>query len=100
MLDKNYAEDLISDVFLELIRTSAKSFDESKNGLNWIFTIIRNKAYRHNQKYSGEVLMGDTDISFFLGDYMLNINEQDEKRVDSVLLKQGMEKLSEEENKI
>lgn len=100
LIDKNYAQDLVSEVFVDLVRNSARSFNESKNGLNWIFTIIRNKAYKYNQKYNNEIPMCDQDISYFLGDYMPSVYEQEEKRVDALLLKQGMEKLSDEENKI
>lgn len=100
LYDKTYAEDLVSDVFLDIIRTSAKSFDESKNGLNWIFTIIRNKAYRRNHEYGYDGFMRSNIESLFLGDYMPDIYDGYEKSVDSVLLKQGMEKLSAEENEI
>lgn len=100
LVDKTYAEDLISEMFLDLVRTSARSFDERKNGLNWIFTIIRNKALRHNREYSAIVPTDDEKASFFLGDYMSFSDEQSERNVDALLLRQGMEKLSDEENKI
>ena len=48
LYDKSYAEDLLSEVFLYIYRNRAKSFDANFNGLNWIFTIIRHKAYKHN----------------------------------------------------
>lgn len=100
LIDKRHAEDLISEVFLDIVRTSAKSFNENKNGLNWLFTIIRNKAFHYNQKYNRELLIDDCNKSFLLKDYLPDINEQNEKNIDSILLKQGMDKLTEEENAI
>ena len=98
LIDKCYAEDLISEVFIELVRTSAKSFDENKNGLNWIFTIIRHKAYHYNANTYHEISIDDTHISLFLEYYLPNISEQEEKITDIVMLKQGMKTLTKEEN--
>lgn len=50
LFDAGYAEDLLSETFLEIFRNKARSFDKKFNGLNWIFTIIRNKAFRHNRQ--------------------------------------------------
>ena len=100
LFDKNHAEDLISEVFVDLVKNSAKSFDENKNGLNWIFTIIRNKAYHYNQQFAKEVSLDDQTVSFRLEYYMNETTDQEDRIVDGLLLKQAMQILSEEENKI
>ncbi|MBQ9276401.1 MAG: sigma-70 family RNA polymerase sigma factor [Clostridia bacterium] len=100
LFDKNYAEDLVSEVFVELVRTSAKTFDENKNGLNWIFTIIRHKAYHYNIKINNQTSIDDTYSSYLLENYLPGINEQEEKATDILMLKQGLEKLTEDENKV
>lgn len=51
LFDVGYAEDLLSETFLEILRNRARSFNREFNGLNWIFTIIRHKAFRYNKKY-------------------------------------------------
>ena len=100
LFDKRYAEDVVSEVFVDLVRTSAKTFDENKNGLNWIFTIIRNKSYHFNEKYGKEISIDNENVAFFLEYYMNPIDDREEKLIDSLLLKQAMATLSEEENKI
>ena len=54
LYDKDYAEDLVSEVFDCLVSTKAKSFNPERNGLNWIHTIIRRKAQRHNEAVGKE----------------------------------------------
>lgn len=101
LFDKSYAEDLVSEVFVELVRTSARSFDSRQNGLNWIFTIIRRKAFKHNGNLKEEIPISETENQRFLVRYMvIDENPQSEKAMDVFLLKQGMEKLSQEENTI
>lgn len=48
LFDKSQAEDLLSEVFLDLVRNRARSFTRGFNGLNWIYACIKNKAYRFN----------------------------------------------------
>lgn len=98
LIDKRYAEDLVSEVFIDLVRTSAKSFNENKNGLNWIFTIIRHKAYHHNESVNHELSIDETNTALFLEYYLPNISEQEERITDIIMLKQGMETLTKEEN--
>lgn len=45
--DKSYAEDVVSEVYLKVVR-NAQSFDPAKNGLNWLFKIAKNTALNHN----------------------------------------------------
>lgn len=101
LYDKSYAEDLVSEVFVDLIRTSARSFDDNKNSLNWFFTIIRRKAYKYNTKGLKDVSIDELDNSYLLTSFMINVEESDsEKSLDIFLLKSGLEKLSDKENKI
>lgn len=100
LYDKDYAPDLVSEVFVDLVRTSAKSFDENKNGLNWMYTIIRHKAYRHNQKTWGVYYIDDLDASHNIGNYFYDSGKGEEEAVEHMMLKQGMAKLTAVENTI
>ncbi|MBQ2717330.1 MAG: sigma-70 family RNA polymerase sigma factor [Clostridia bacterium] len=51
LYDKSYAEDLVSEVLFKIIK-GAKTFDYSKNGLNWMLKIIKNSAINHNISFS------------------------------------------------
>ncbi len=100
LFDASYAEDLVSDVFVELVRTSAKSFDDSKNGLNWFFTIIRNKAYKYNGELKQIPLQQEDkdgrDITFFF----VSFDPTHDASLDKIVLKNALKKLSKTENEI
>ncbi|NCU33178.1 MAG: sigma-70 family RNA polymerase sigma factor [Candidatus Moranbacteria bacterium] len=49
LYDKSYAEDIVSEVFLKVVK-NAQDFDTAQNGLNWLFKITRNTALNFNQK--------------------------------------------------
>ena len=50
LCDANYAEDLLSDVYLKVVR-KADSFKKGYNGLNWLIKIVKNEAINYNIKY-------------------------------------------------
>lgn len=56
--DKSYAEDIVSEVYLKVVRNAHK-FDSSKNGLNWLLKITKNTALNHND---AECLRAHVDI--------------------------------------
>ena len=47
LADKSYAEDLVSETYLKVVK-GAKGFDPNQNGLNWLYKIIKNGALNHN----------------------------------------------------
>ena len=99
LFDKGLAGDLIGEVFLDIVKSSAKSFDESKNGLNWIFTIIRRKAYKFNG--GDDIAIDIDDYDKTLAFYMIDYSDLSQDRaVDIALLKDAMNTLSKEENEI
>lgn len=49
LYDSNCAEDVVSETYLKIVR-SAKTFDRNKNGLNWIYKIIKNTAIDFNKE--------------------------------------------------
>lgn len=49
--DKSYAEDIVSETYFKIVKHS-EQFDNSKNGLNWIYKIIHNEAINYNRKTS------------------------------------------------
>ncbi len=57
LYDKSYAEDLLNDVFIDLLKSKARSFDNTKNGFNWIITVIKNKAFKYNRNNSYKYLL-------------------------------------------
>ncbi len=50
LCDANYAEDLLSDVYLKVVR-KADFFKKGYNGLNWLIKIVKNEAINYNIKY-------------------------------------------------
>jgi len=101
LFDKSYAEDLLSEVFVDLVRTSAKSFDETKNGLNWIFTIIRRKAYRFNGDVKNDLSIEDEESQTYLAPFLAEEeNPSSDRALEAETLRQAMKKLSDEENAI
>jgi RNA polymerase sigma-70 factor (ECF subfamily) len=101
LYDKSQAEDLISEVFVDLIKTSGRSFDNNKNGLNWLFTIIRRKAYKYNGNISRAISIEESGTSYSIASYMVNAQEMSsEKSFDILCLEQAIEKLNEEEKTI
>ena len=93
LFDPDYADDLLSETLLELYRGSIRSFDPKFNGLNWIYTIIRRKAYKYNGKYERYIPLDslensvgcETSLSAFTSD---------------IALKEALLRLSEYENEI
>lgn len=84
------AEDVLSDIFYDLAVKRAGSFDERKNGLNWLFKIVRNKAIAYNKRYS------------LLSPMPEDVKAEDCVRDDEELadLKRALENLTEGENRI
>ncbi len=100
LFDEKYAEDLLSEVFLDLIKYRAGSFNENKNGLNWLFVIIKKKAFNYNSKYSDRVLdIGDLENSKSLIEF-INIENQYDKYLDNIIIVDSLKKLNEYENMI
>ena len=98
LYDDKYAEDLLSEVFLDLIKSGAKSFDENKNGLNWFFVIIKRKAYQYNVRYNEcvadlEELYNKKSLAEFI-----NSANDFEKSLDNLVISDSIKKLTEYEN--
>lgn len=49
LYNKNYAEDLVSDILLNLVK-KASQFKPEGNGLNWLFKSIKNAAININNR--------------------------------------------------
>lgn len=95
LADKSLADDVLSEVFVEIVKTSARSFDENKNGINWIYTIIKRKAYKQNGTvFAEESYDCDEKTNKLLNRYTIDTNE------DALLVKEALGRLSEEENAI
>ncbi len=55
LFDKSKAEDVLSEVYLKVVN-SAKGFDKSKNGYNWLYEITKNTALNENRKDKNNVI--------------------------------------------
>lgn len=53
LYDKTQAEDVVSDTFLQICK-NIDSFDETKDGYNWIYKIAKNKALDINRESQTE----------------------------------------------
>lgn len=100
LFEKGYAEDLLSEVFLELWRSGAKSFNANFNGLNWIFTIIRNKAYKCNGVHHDTVPKEEIENQRLLLHIMSYNDEDFDKLIDVIQLKDALQSLSNYENEL
>ena len=85
------AEEALSDVFYELYTVTAKKFDSAKNGLNWLYKIIKHKALSYSRRK--ETSVENADKFYKAQDYI----RDDGEYVD---LKEAMKALTEEENTI
>lgn len=89
LCDVSYAEDLLSDVLVKLVRT-AKSFNPRKNGLNWLFATIRNEAFDHNKRSSrakGQSIDERQDLCAVMG--------FEDSLIDGAALKSALSQLNE-----
>lgn len=93
LYDKNFSEDLVSETYYKLVKNS-KSFDGSKNGLNWLFKIIKNGAINFNLRNNPAGI-----VSF---DDALNANVKDDidDWLDEILIENALHQLSEDEKRI
>ena len=91
LIDKSYAEDLLSGTYFKVVKYSS-TFDKTKNGLNWIFKILHNEAININKKHGAicECELTDDKASI---EY---INEL----LDKILVNDALKTLNEEERRI
>lgn len=90
LYDKQNAEDMLSEVYLRLVRT-APQFKDGYNGLNWLFKTIKNTAINENirslkkqtEEYNEQNIIGSVLI--------------EECLIDGLVISSAIEKLSEQE---
>lgn len=51
LIDKSFAEDVVSEVFCKIVKSS-KHFNPKYNGLNWAFKIVKNTCIDWNRTFS------------------------------------------------
>lgn len=88
LYDEQFAEDVVSETYLKIVR-SAKTFDKDKNGLNWIYKIVRNTAIDHNKRGGKTVELSENVEQEHARDWLAEI-----------CVKQALEKLSDEEKEL
>lgn len=94
LIDKSLAEAVLSEVFCKLVK-SAKSFNRRKNGLNWIFKIIKHTCLDKN-KQETKIATVNIDEQFNLTD----IVNSPENKIENIDLYSALKTLSTEENNI
>lgn len=62
--NKNDYEDILVDAYLKAFKY-AQSFNEKKNGYNWLCKIVQNVAYDYNLKYVNENSLSDISESYY-----------------------------------
>lgn len=91
LYDKSCAEDLVSEVYYKIVKYSA-NFDDTKNGLNWIYKIVHNEAINFNAE---NIRRGECGLNE-------DVSGEDctEEFLEKILVKEAVEKLAEEEKYI
>ncbi len=91
LFDECCAEDLVSDTYLKVVKGATK-FDETQNGLNWIYKILRNGAMDYNRRGARAA------------DYLENRFPPEFENADdfltAILIKDGLAQLSDTEKQI
>lgn len=93
LFDKSYAEDLVSDIFLKLVKNS-KNFKPEENGLNWLFKSIKNAAININLR-NNRLKMENIENHFEIYDIYC-----EEDLYNSILIKDALEILDFSEKRI
>lgn len=91
--DKSFAEDLVSEVYLNLVKT-AKQIDINKNGLNWLFKTVHNMALTWNIKQQS-IILEDIDLQEDLAEIFAENNL--ENKVDII---KALKQISEDDRKL
>lgn len=92
LIDKSYAEDVVSEVFCKIVKSS-HGFDTRQNGLNWTFKIIKNTCIDWNKRFGNfDDIQEYSDLTSVLSDF--------EETASRTYLKSALTKLDETENRI
>ncbi|MFW6016613.1 MAG: RNA polymerase sigma factor [bacterium] len=94
LYDKSLAEDLLSDILLNLVKT-AHQFKDGENGLNWLFKSIHNAAINMNKRQT-HFIMENIDDHTNLQDILYSEN----KCINNILLAEAMSILDKNEKEI
>lgn len=92
--NKSLAEEVVSEALCRVVR-SAKKFNTSQNGLNWIFKIIKNICIDWNKSDSEYIIVDSTELT-----NLADIIESPDNSIDQVELSMVLRKLSAEENEL
>ena len=90
LLDKSYAEDLVSETYLKVVQ-NASGFDHKQNGLNWLYKIVKNGALNHNMRdktLDHNVLSADLEKEF------------SDEWLDTILVKSAVDTLSDSDKQL
>ena len=90
LLDKSYAEDLVSETYLKVV-VSASGFDHKQNGLNWLYKIVKNGAINHNMR---DKTLDHNVLSADLG------KEFSDEWLDTILVKSAVDTLSDSDKQL
>ena len=95
LVNKDLAEDVLSEVFVEIVKTNVRTYDPSRNAFNWIFTIIKRKAFAQNAKTLLESHLNDEKVEREYLSFCITDGFE-----DAAILRAALSKRSEEENKL
>lgn len=94
LIDKSLAEEVLGEVFCKLVK-NAKSFHKHKNGLNWIFKIIKHTCLDKNKR-EARIPTVNVEEPFDLTD----IVNSPENNIENIDLYSALKTLTDEENEI
>ncbi len=65
LVDKSKIDDVLNEAYLNIYR-KASSFDSSQNGINWMYSIVKNAALNQNRtdkRFDSEEFPEETDLT-------------------------------------
>lgn len=65
LVDKSKIDDVLNEAYLNIYR-KASSFDSSQNGINWMYSIVKNDALNQNRtdkRFDSEEFPEETDLT-------------------------------------
>lgn len=89
--DSDSAEDAVSETYCKVVR-NARSFDPSKNGLNWLYKIVKNETLNVIRK-NARIVNCDFDEESPTKDFVDDVLEK-------IIVREAIERLSDEEKQL
>ena len=87
LANKNSAKDILSQLYIKIVE-NAHTFDKTRNGYNWMYTIVKNLALKENKRES--VLQYTNDF----------IDDKNYSSLNQLLLQEDLLTLNDKEQRL